>query len=317
MLSASTPSKNIETFSVDSYTIDDDSKERVYRKGLNLKNTHWGQLKLFTNELLFLVNYYDNRVNQVVYIGAAPGEHMVVLADLFPAITFHLYDKSKFDHRLDEKPNVRIYSRYFLNSDVEEWKQKQCLLICDIRTLTYDSSKTNIKDMKINEDTVWNDMLLQQEWVEKIKPVYALLKFRLPYAEQFELEKGNTRNYLDGVVYTQPFCKSSSSETRLCVSGLDCRKRDWDILSYERKLFYHNSHVRRKVHRNPFTKDSKHIHYDIGLYNDYDSVHLTHVVLDYLRKIGQSEDEETTLKLLEYIVSNISPTRTLQDIRKN
>lgn len=305
------------TFTTDSYTIDDDNQEKVYRKGLKLKNTHWGQLKLFTSELLFLVNYYDNRVNDVIYIGAAPGEHMVVLADLFPSITFHLYDKSAFDSRLDDKSNIFMYSRYFSALDVEEWKEKQCLMICDIRTVTYDSSKTKLEDIKANEDTVWNDMLLQQRWVETIKPVYALLKFRLPYAEPFELEKGKTREYLDGIVYTQAFCKSSSSETRLCVNGLECGRRDWDILSYERKLFHHNSEVRNKPHRNPFSNDSKHIHYDIGLRNDYDSLYLTNAVIDYLKKIDHKTDEASVMKLLEYILQNISPTRNLTDIRKN
>lgn len=310
-------SNNMKTFHTDSYTIDDRNDEKVYRKGLKLNNIHWGQLKLFTTELLFLVNYYDGNVDDVIYIGAAPGEHIVVLADLFPQITFHLYDKCTFDTRLDEKDNVEIYSRYFSTSDVQKWSQKQCLMICDIRTLTYDSSKTKLKDLKLNEDTVWGDMLLQQKWVESIKPVYAFLKFRLPYAEPFELEKGPTRNYLDGIVYVQPFCKSSSSETRLCVNGLDSSRRDWDIMSYERKLFHHNSEVRNKTYKNPFTGDTKHIYYDIGLCNDYDSLYVTHVVMDYLRKIEQNPDETKTLKLLEHILSNISPTRNLKDIRKS
>jgi hypothetical protein len=310
-------SQQLSTFNADLLTIDDSTEEKVYRKGLKLNNTHWGQLKLFTSELLFLVNYYDNRINDVIYIGAAPGEHIVVLADLFPSITFNLYDKCDFDTRLEDKSNVILHSKYFSPSDIEEWKNKQCLMICDIRTLTYDSSRTKLEDLKENEDTVWKDMSLQQSWVQKIKPVFALLKFRLPYAEPFELDKGRTRKYLDGIVYTQPFSKSSSSETRLCVNGLECRQREWDILSYERKLFHHNSEIRRKVYKNPFTGNHKHIYYDIGLYNDYDSVHLTHTVMDYIVKIGLCPDEKSTLDLLEFILSNISPTKNLQDIRKN
>ena len=68
---------------------------------------------------------------------------------------------------------------------------------------------------------------------------------------------------------------------------------------------------------NPFSRNTKHIHHDIGLHNDYDSVYLAHIVMDYLEKIGQVPDEDATLKLLDYILSNISPTRNLQDIRKN
>ena len=299
------------------YIIGDHTEEKPYRRGANLKNTHWGQLKLFTSELLFLTHYYDqSETNELVYVGAAGGDHLKVLAKMFPSLKFHLFDTGEFNAELYNIPNITIYKRYFEQDDVEEWKTKKCLFISDIRTLTYDSSKTNIKDMKVNEDTVWSDMNLQKRWVEEIKPLYSLLKFRLPYAEDFELKKGKTREYLDGIVYTQAFCKSSSSETRLCVFGKQITNRDWDILSYERKLFHHNSITRNKyLFENPIDKEKRFIYPDLGLYNDFDSVYFTNVIIDYMKKINMEVTKDSTKRLLKHILENITDNRSLKEIR--
>jgi hypothetical protein len=299
------------------YVIGDHTEEKTYRRGAKLNNTHWGQLKLFTNELLFLTHYYDpSDVKDLVYVGAAGGEHLRMLSSMFPSLHFHLFDTGKFSSDLYNISNITINQRYFDDSDVEEWKHKKCLFISDIRTLTYDSSKTKVEDMKVNEDTVWSDMTLQRKWVEEIKPLYSLLKFRLPYAEEFELAKGKTRGYLDGIVYAQPFCKSSSSETRLCVFGKQITERDWDILSYEKKLFHHNSEVRAKhLFENPIEKENHHIHPDIGLYNDYDSVYFTNVVIDYMKKINMESTKEKTKSLLKHILENIMDGKTLKKAR--
>ena len=301
------------------YTIGNHTNEKVYRRGMNLPNTHWGQLKLFTSELVFLTHYYDQtEVSDLVYVGAAPGEHIVPLSKMFPTIKFHLFDKNDFDGRLNQCKNVEINKRYFDEEDIKMWKTKACLFISDIRTLSYDSSKTKIEDMKKNEDIVWEDMNLQRAWVEEIKPRYSLLKFRLPYAEKFELEKGKTRDYLDGIVYIQPFCKPVSSETRLCVPGKQITERKWDIVSYERKLFHHNFTTRHKTKfTNPFTKNMKHIYQEVGLYNDFDSVYLAHVVMEYMNKVGKLATEESVQKILKFIVENVACDRKLTDIRKN
>lgn len=308
LINSSRGKKNIRSFDrATQYVIGDHTNECVYKRGAVLNNTHWGQLKLFTSELLFLTNYYDpSEVKDLIYIGAAPGDHLDVLSKLFPSLTFHLYDKADFNPELGMIKNIKINNTYFDKDDVKEWKDINCLLISDIRTVSYDSSKTLVDDLKENEEIVWKDMNLQRSWVEEIEPLYSLLKFRLPYAEEFELEKGKIRTYLDGIVYTQPFCKSSSSETRLCVFGKQITERDWDILSYEKKLFYHNSVTRSKhTFKNPLNNSTKNIYPQIGLYNDFDSVYLTNVVIDYMKKINREITEESVKKLLKYIINNI------------
>jgi len=299
------------------YIIADHSEKKKYKRSADLKNTHWGQLKLFISELLFLTNYYDqSEVSDVIYIGAAPGDHIPILSKLFPSITFHLYDKSEFRPQVYGNDKIKIYNKYFDIMDIEEWKEKPCILISDIRTVTYDSKKTKVSDMKKNEVIVWNDMNLQRKWVEEIKPIYSLLKFRLPYAEKFELEKGRTRKYLDGIVYIQPFCKPSSSESRLCVLGKQITERDWDILEYEQKLFFHNSERRCKhSFENPIHKDEMYVYPELGLFNDYDSIHFTHTVADYMKKIGRKPNHQNVKKLLKYIIENITGENMLLKFR--
>lgn len=310
--------KDIKTFDKTlDYIVADHSDKRKYKKSANLNNTHWGQLKLFISELLFLTNYYDqSEVSDVVYVGAAPGDHIPVLSMLFPKITFHLYDASEFRPQVYNKEKIKIYNKYFDESDIDEWKEKTCIFISDIRTISYDSKKTKLVDIKNNEDIVWGDMNLQRRWVEEIKPLYSLLKFRLPYAEKFELEKGRTRKYLDGIVYIQPFCKASSSESRLCVLGKQITEREWDILEYEEKLFHHNS-VRRDNHiyTNPIHIDQMHIYPELGLFNDYDSVYFTHVVMDYMAKIRQPVNYKNIRKLLKIILEKITGDNMLLKFR--
>lgn len=311
-------SGNMKTFDRDlHYLIGDHTPEKPYRRGAKLSNTHWGQLKLFTSELLFLSHYLDETVvKDVVYVGAAPGDHIVVLSKLFHSVRFHLYDSNDFVPQLKNCKNVTIHQRYFDEKDIEIWKAKRCMFVSDIRTLSYDSSKTSVEDMKKNEDTVWQDMNLQRKWVEELQPEYSLLKFRLPYAEHFELEKGRYRDYLDGIVYVQAFCKASSSEARLCVFGKQITERKWDILSYERKMFHHNSEVRSKqLFENPISKTDRYIYPELGLYNDFDSVHFTHAVMDYMNKINMEINNANVKKLLKYILDNIKDGYSLKEQR--
>ena len=80
------------------------------------------------------------------------------------------------------------------------------------------------------------------------------------------LKKEKLENYLDGIIYTQAFCKSSSSESRLCVLGKQITGRDWDIMSYERKLFHHNSVIRSKhLFENPIAKEKRFIYPELGV----------------------------------------------------
>ena len=299
------------------YTINDSHEEKNYKKGTKLDNVHWGQLKLFGTEMLFLTHYLDVRkTKDILYIGAAPGDHLYCLSKFFPDVTFHLYDEMEFCKKIKNMTNIKIHRRKFEDEDIVEWTGKNLLLISDIRCTSYDRNDDSLTGLKKNEDMAWEDMLLQQRWVEELKPQFSLLKFRLPYGEEFNLKQGKTRNYLDGLIYIQAFNNSSSSETRLVVFGDQIVKRDWDIVSYERKLFHHNSEIRnKKKFKNPLNDQKRLIHPEIGLYNDFDSSYITHVVIDYLEKISIESSETNVKRILTFILNNCCNTTNLIDKR--
>jgi len=78
--------------------------------------------------------------------------------------------------------------------------RKNVIFISDIRR-TYAS-----------EDLILEDMLDQQRWHELINPKVSMLKFRLPW-------RAGETEYLEGEVWTQPYAKARSTETRLVVRG--------------------------------------------------------------------------------------------------
>ena len=58
------------------------SKYRRRRKEIKTV-IHWGQMKLLLCEIEFLTRYSTN-AKTVLYVGAAPGTHIVYLMQLFP-----------------------------------------------------------------------------------------------------------------------------------------------------------------------------------------------------------------------------------------
>jgi hypothetical protein len=168
-----------------------------------------GQRKLFLSELEFLCANPDT---DVLYIGAAPGIHIVGLLKLFPNITFHLYDPRDFFDGLREYKNAKIYQKYFDLKDAE--KYKNLLLFSDIRT---GETLGNIE----------SDMALQKEWCEMVQPKMALLKFRLPFTE------GKT-TYFSGKIYTQPHIGLKAMEIKLWT---DCKTyTNWDHYEINDKI---------------------------------------------------------------------------------
>lgn len=289
------------------YAGDNDGEMPYVCKTGEEKNTHMGQIKLFIEELLTIL-YYGDGIKQIVYVGAMEGHHTVVLADMFPSIKFHLYDKEtknrKFDKRLRTKNNVIIHNNYFTDDDIEMHKKdrKEILFFSDIRRTDFSREAYDAKNKKYmieTENIVWEDMLLQQSWAEKLKPKVASLKFRLPYAFDFILEQGKTRDYLDGVVMRQCFTSVTSSETRLIVKDINYRK--WDVLSYERKSMFYNKMTRKHKCYNIFDDSKRAYDKEYGLDLSFETTVFVYAVRQYIISVGGEGTEEETLTLLKYI----------------
>lgn len=283
------------------------SGEMEYDVTSILNNIHWGQLKLFLSEFFAIIHHMDEDVKNILYVGGANGSHIFVLAELFEDLNFHLYDTERFDKRLYRLKNVKIYKKYFDDKELQIWKKKgKIFFISDIRTLTYDPG-TQTDEVRIkNEESVWNDMKLQESWIKKLRPSLSLIKFRLPFAYDFILKEGRTRNYLNGDVCFQVYNKPTSSETRLLVK--DVSFKDWDIVEYERKMYYHNCVTRNKrKFLNPFNSRPVEIYPSKGLFNDFDSTYFTILVMDFIRNYTPDEPTEKNTKIyLNRILNNIT-----------
>lgn len=267
------------------------------------ENLHIGQMKLLLSEMQALIYYTDTTVvKNFVYIGAAHGFHIYVLAKLFPTFNFYLYDISTgWDKRLYQEENVFINNHYFEKDDIKYWQEKNepLILVSDIRNLDVGDAKKKEEDIDAFEVLVDADMRLQEYWVKELKPYLALLKFRPPYPT----DKITKSVYLDGVVFRQIFAKRSSAETRLLVKGIGYR--EWDLDVYDRMNAYFNGKIRTKTkYLNPVDGSKNTIHKEKGVMNDYESTAMTIIVMDYLKKINALVNKENVVKLLDFILDN-------------
>jgi hypothetical protein len=208
-----------------------EQREKKYK----LVSKHIGQRKLFLTELYFLAEY-GKLSDTILYVGSAPGNHIHILANLFPTHTFILYDNRDFSipKKLIETKRVIIYKRYFEDKDVKEYKGKNVLFVSDIRNM----------EAKIEQNIII-DMNLQANWIKEMKPIKSLVKFRLPFGDQdycnqrLKLSSICDYTYLNGKLLLQPWAPITSTEMRLIVDQNPTEKV-YDCIDIEDKLFYHN-----------------------------------------------------------------------------
>ena len=207
------------------------------------RDIHNGQRKLLMSEIEFLVNNYQEKVI-VLYIGASAGVgsiHTYTLINMFPEFEYHLYDNKDFFHKLYELKNVTIFKRWFTDDDSKFYANKKVFLISDLRDPDIGSAKNN-KNLNRQNNIVHDDMNIQMKFYMDIKPVSALLKFRLPW-------KPGKTTYLDGSIYYQTWQKADSTETRLVPNG---KLKVYDNTSYEERLFYFNNETRLRYYKHNY-----------------------------------------------------------------
>jgi Poly A polymerase regulatory subunit len=278
-------------------------------------NCHHGQRKLFFTMLEFMT-LCAARMSMadtlVVYVGAAPGYNMRLIADLFPLAQYLLVDPAAFD--IKESHNIRLWRRIFTDQSVPE--------VLQLKRRLNKVHLLFVSDIRINpsEEDITRDMVLQQRWGVKMAATAMMFKFRLPYpgsgatvlvqeADKLDTirdlvdipaSKAKTPNsflYLDGTVYLQLYAPLRSSETRLVVfrptgskSGSKYAMRYWDFKKYEAKMNAFNIVCRSLL---SYTKadvpDSQRLgEHLLGYGADYESVAEYHLAYEYLRlKIAQ------------------------------
>lgn len=283
-------------------TITKKSRKLPYRRRRDeYKYTiHIGQRKLLLSEIEFLTAHGgDGKI--IVYAGSANGTHIALLAGkLFPQFEYYLYDPSPFDPILYKYKNIHIFNELFTEETCKKWAgRNDILFISDIRTPPPGGFLGDTKKSEEWEKIIQKDMKMQMDWVINIKPQWAMLKFRLPYAP------GKTK-YLAGDLYFQAWPGETSTETRLWTQGLDTCVYDNTI--YEQILFRHNVCTRMQ-------------HFDLkpiigedilkfpGLEFNYDSRAEIDILSKYLNSVGKNVNLHNLLELFNFINTLVQSPR--------
>ena len=185
---------------------------------------HWGQRKLLISEVDFLTRC-ARPGDLVVYAGAAPGDHIPLLAGMFPRLTLTCYDPRPF--AFSGSSQVKVVQESFDADTAALWKGRASLFICDIRT------------EPVHADSVARDMAEQAAWVRAMRPRASLLKFRLPWGS-------GVSEYLGGEVLPQAYAQGRSTESRLLVCDPDS-SQEWDNAHYEGQMFWWNTVMRSRL----------------------------------------------------------------------
>lgn len=249
---------------------------------------HLGQLKLFLSTMQFLTKYTEkDKLTHVIYPGSAPGDNINLLSELFPDCLWYLYDpRDIFYPELYQNEKIRkIVVDYFTDPLIDELlgelgNDANMLLISDIRVCAEE-----------NEDTVDRDMKLQADWVRKIRPDYASLKFRIPRIF------GDKYSYLDGELYLQMFARVSSTECRLVVNKRNLEDVEYDLSIYEGLMYYFNRRARVLCY-------SKNTGID-GFDGCHDCSAAIYVINEYVRKFWHKISENDIVAASEILFNNI------------
>lgn len=212
----------------------------------NVKNRiHDGQEKLLAIESSFLKKY---EAEIVIYVGAAPGNHIIKLANQFPKKEFFCYDPQAF---VGNYPlNVYTIQKIFTKDDISYFKGREVLLISDIRTDELDYTDDENK---------------QACWVEQLRPICSLLKYKIR-------EQG-TFSYFKGELLVQPFAPYYSTEIRYLVERENINtKLQLDHGLLFGKINYYNNVIReRNGYDQSFSDKLQEVEPKLCLEEQYDS----------------------------------------------
>lgn len=262
---------------------------------------HWGQRKLLMSEILFLTKY-GHLSQTVVYAGSAPGKHIPYLSYMFPTHHFTLVDPNPFG--IESSSKITITNDYFDDEKAKSYSGKNILFISDMRTADYrQMSKLE------NEQYILRDNTTQMKWIDIMKPVKSMIKFRCPYPD---IITGSIPMY-KGTVIIQPWAPPTSTETRLIINQ-ELVMVEYDNHVYEKQLFHHNTVARLAQYSQPLKGE--------GLNNRFDSSAEIVILYDFLVKypeyIQNGDILNTIVKMSFDISKNITDSpRTLATPMKN
>jgi len=211
---------------------DDIPESLPYVEGARIYSTdnHFGQRKLFLNEVQFLTKNMEPSV--CVYVGAAPSNKGAFLASLFPDVKFIMIDPNPFDIKPygnikvetipienelinDEDVNVVVEKAFESNSNIciingfmtipiskaiGKYVEKHPVplyFVSDIRTNMEEAIPTTL-------DIVWNSAQ-QYNWIRHCNPKASMLKFRCPFFNESDEEIASYSEKIKTMPYKDDF----------------------------------------------------------------------------------------------------------------
>lgn len=212
-----------------------------------------GQLKLLLNEIRFLtesieIQNFEKDKFIILYIGSGKGYHIKTLINLYNKynIKWILYDPEGHCDDLykyrDENPNkIEINDTYFLENDINDFiipYDHKFIFISDIRSVEKNKPEPTTKNLLF-------DYNIQNNILSKLKPDFSLLKFRMPFQDQWD---NNDIFYKPvGEEYIQAFSKNSSTEFRIFLNSIQTYQRISKkryLIEYEEKFSWYNNNCR-------------------------------------------------------------------------
>jgi hypothetical protein len=262
-------------------------------------------MRLLLAEVAFITTYIELKEKEVriIYMGCAPGFHLIKLMKLYPFIHFDLYDDQELhpelEQYIDENSNqVNIYRELFKVETTERYSNSEddIYLITDHRELKYMKDPIYPGDNEIKmawqiekEASYMRDMELQKEICIALKPIYACLRFRPPHyyssgPMKLPEDEKPIFEYFSGVVWLMIFNDYKSTESRLVVNDFDNIKYGWNYQTYQYRLNYFNDEVRESLLLNPLTKQTTPLPNSLG--NKFEPIMMMQIVVDYMHSIG-------------------------------
>jgi hypothetical protein len=193
----------------------------------------------------------------VVYAGAAPGDHIPELVNIFREYKFILFDPHPFcdelrDLETQQPERVHLVQDFFnlvtFNNLGNTPSPHRFLFISDVR------SSDVTKDADNNNAVVQRDMHMQMDWIIAIRPLRSMVKFRMPFPHYDGYgERRRCVNrlfpYLGGDIYLPIWAPRGSAECRLITvpyrtAAPTPPMKTYDCCVYEEQLMYFNHHVR-------------------------------------------------------------------------
>lgn len=263
----------------------EDSPRRTYQEAatstidaVTRRGLHFGQRKLLLSEVEFFSGFLSmlhssnskKKPVLVVYAGAANGQHLPFLFDLFPTFRFVLVDPAPCcqpvqaiaaagkEKLSDEKSNapgpspiLELIQDYCTSELCERLaktygKDYHLLLVSDIRS-GVPSRMKNVEHTAM----ILKDNELQKSYCTSLLPALAMLKFHPPYPAEKKTsprydpldDTPEVVQYLDGVSLFGVWAPKSSSEVRLVVSGPfshPLSMKEYSCEAHEEQCYYYN-----------------------------------------------------------------------------